>query len=64
MKIEVELYKKNGKYYGFLESTDYSGSGWKTEGYDTKEECVEELKDYLLEEFYTGEKEGLIEEED
>ena len=63
MNIEIELYKKDGKYYGWLASTDYSCSGWKTGGYDTKEECVEELKDYLLEEFYTGEEEGLIEEE-
>ena len=62
MKIEIELYKKGGKYYGYLASTDYSGSGYKTDGCNTKEECVEELKGFLLEEFYTGE-EGLIEEE-
>jgi hypothetical protein len=63
MMIEVELYKKDGKYYGYLASTSYSCSGWKTEGYDTKEECAEELKDFLLEEFYTGEENDLIEEE-
>jgi len=63
MNIEIELYKKDGKYYGYLASTDYSCSGWKTDGYDTKEECVEELKGFLLEEFYTGEEECLIEEE-
>lgn len=50
MKIEVELFKKDGKYYGYLASTDYSCSGWETDGYDTKEECIEELKGFLLEE--------------
>ena len=64
MKIEVELFKKEGKYYGYLASTDYSSSGWETDGYDTKEECIEELKGFLLEEFYTGEQEDLIEEEE
>ena len=64
MKIEVELYRKDGKYYGWLACTEYSCSGWETDGYDTKEECIEELKDYLLEEFYTGEEEDLIDKED
>lgn len=63
MMLEVELYKEKGKYYGYVASADYDGSGWKTDGYNTKEECVEELKGYILEEFYTGEEEGLIEEE-
>lgn len=58
MTVEIELYKENGKYYGYLTNTEY-GSGWKTDGHSTKEECVEQLKDYLLEEFYNGEEEGL-----
>ena len=64
MRLEAELYRINGKYYGFLASMDYGCSGRETEGYDTKEECVEEMKGFLLEEFYTGEEMDLIEEKE
>lgn len=63
MHIEVELYREDGKYYGWVCSTDYNASGWETDGYDTKEECVEEMRDFLLWEFENGEEYGLIDED-
>ena len=63
MNIEVELYRKDGKYYGWLGSTEYAWA-WETDGYDTKEECVDEMRDSMLREFRYGEEMGLIDKED